>query len=78
MRFNYKVNVQDGLISNFEMVLQDRGAPKEDIEKLKDLLWNWNNFRATTSWKQQYEFAIALASAYNIGKYGDPEISHYR
>lgn len=75
MRVNYKVNVADNLLNSFELALKENmDVPEEDLHKLKDIIWNWNNFRAGTSWKQQYEFAIAIASAYNVGKTGNMQV----
>lgn len=59
------------LLVTFDIAIKENypEMTDEDALKLKTILHLQNNFRANTSWKQQYEFALAIANAYAVGKF---------
>jgi hypothetical protein len=62
-----KQYIESSIINHFLEVMNARQIKAEDKSELMGVLMDNNNFTSGTSYKQQTEFAIAVANAFFVG-----------
>lgn len=62
-----KYPIDETLLHNIRLIAQKSEIEPDYIKHIENLVQHSNNFRATTSWVQQYEFAQAVVEAFALG-----------